>query len=282
MSPHASDAAGTHWSPAHYARFSNHRTRPAVELLQRIPIDQPKLIYDLGCGTGEITSLICERWPSARLIGMDVSAQMLDKARQRSIDVEWQLADIATWTAEAEVNLIFANAALHWLPDHQQLLPRLFGYLSSRGVLAIQMPLSWDLPSHQLMRETLRDLGSAGFPLGGQTLSGSLATNWVESAECYYDILADLTIHVDIWETMYWQVLNGQDAVYNWVEATGLRPVLNGLSDSEKKLFLPEYLVRLRRAYPVRPDGSVIYPFKRLFIIAQAGGDESAATRGPV
>jgi trans-aconitate 2-methyltransferase len=204
---------------------------------------------------------------------------MIDTARQQSIAVEWRLADIATWAAETDADLIFTNAALHWLPDHQQLFPRLFDCLSSGGVLAIQMPLSWDLPSHELMRETLGDLGSAGLPMGGQALSESLATNWVESTDCYYDILAKHTSRVDIWETCYWQALHGTDPVYQWVEATGLRPVLNGLSNAEQLLFVPEYQARLRRAYPPRADGSVVYPFKRLFIVAQDRGDEAVGLR---
>ncbi len=270
MTHHPADVAGTRWDPAQYARFADHRLRPAIELLQRVMIAEPALVYDLGCGSGEVTALICQRWPSARIVGVDVSPQMIEKARQHSANIAWQLADIATWSADPGTDLIYANASLHWLPDHEHLIPRLMQYLSGGGVLAIQMPLSWDLPSHQLMRETLKDLGSNGTPLGGQALSESLARNWVKTTGFYHDILTRDSSRTDIWETSYQQVLGGRDPVYQWVEATGLRPVLNGLSDVEKKLFIPEYQARLRQAYPARSDGSVIYPFKRLFIVARA------------
>jgi trans-aconitate 2-methyltransferase len=272
MSDHPTEIAGTHWNPDHYARFSTYRLRPAIELLQRVNIENPQLVYDLGCGSGEVTGLISKRWPSASVIGVDASSQMLDKARHNSTQVKWQLADITTWSPVGVTNLIYSNAALHWLPDHSQLLPRLMGYLVTGGVLAIQMPRSWDLPSHQLMRETLFDCGSTGVPLGGQALSDSLAHNWVEDTDVYYDALACGSTELDIWETRYVHVLSGQDAVYQWVEATGLRPVLKGLSETERQRFIPEYQARLRHAYPVRTDGSVLYSFKRLFVVAKAKG----------
>lgn len=260
----------TRWNPTQYQKFSDHRLRPALELMDRIPLEAPKVVYDLGCGTGHITRIMADRWPPATVYGVENSEEMLHKAQAVSGDIRWKQADISNWTPDKPTDLIFSNAALHWLADHETLFPRLFGYLNPGGVLAVQMPLSWGAPSHRLMRETLADGGSDGQPLGTEALRQSVARKWVEDADVYYDLLADRTAHLDIWETEYLQVLTGEDPVLEWVKGTGLRPVLNGLDDADREIFLDAYRLRLREAYPVRPDGCTLYPFRRLFIIARA------------
>jgi trans-aconitate 2-methyltransferase len=266
---YAAEIAGTRWSPDQYTKYSDQRLRPALELLERVPIESPRLIVDLGCGTGNVTQIIAERWKSAQVFGLDNSKEMLQEARLKSGRVQWVEADIEDWLPQDPPDLIYSNAALHWVKDHRHLFPRLVGFLGKGGCLAVQMPLSWGARSHRLMRETLSDGGLGGAPLGTETLRRAVAKKWVEPATVYYDLLASRARNLDIWETEYLQVLSGEDSVLEWVKGTGLRPILNGLAESERDVFLDEYRRRLRKAYPVKPDGRTLYPFRRLFIVAQ-------------
>ncbi len=266
--PHQGQMAGTQWSPAQYLKFSDHRLRPALELLARVPLSDPKEIYDLGCGPGNITRLIADQFPTATVTGLDNSPDMLEKAATEPSSIAWIEGDLETWSPPKLVDLIYSNATLHWIPDHAELFPRLITSLRPGGCLAVQMPLSWGMESHRLMRETLANGGPGGSPLGSEELRTAVARKWVEDAEAYYDLLVDQTAGLDIWETEYVQVLEGDDPVLEWVKGTGLRPILNGLDDGERQIFLAEYAERLRQAYPKRPNGRTLYPFRRLFIIA--------------
>lgn len=265
---HHSKIAGTTWSPAQYLRFGDHRLRPALELLERVPLAAPRAVYDLGCGPGEVTRLLADRWPSTTVYGLDNSPQMLKKAAEETSRVQWIEADIEGWTPTEAPDLIYSNATLHWVPDHQALFPRLLGFMRPRGCLAVQMPLSWDQPSHRLMRTTLAEGGPHGSPLGSAELRESVGRRWVEDAGYYYNLLASAAGSLDIWETEYLQVLEGEDPVLEWVKGTGLRPILNSLDAAERDIFLAAYAQRLREAYPMRPDGRTLYPFRRLFIVA--------------
>jgi trans-aconitate 2-methyltransferase len=193
---------------------------------------------------------------------------MLQKAQAEPSRVHWLQADIESWAPDHALDLIFSNATLQWLDKHQELFPRLAGYLQLGGCLAVQMPLSWSAPSHRLMRETLANGGKGGLPLGTAELRQAVARNWVEAPAFYYGLLVDHVAALDIWETEYLQELSGEDAVLEWVKGTGLRPILNGLPDEERKIFLDEYRRRLRQAYPIRANGITLYPFRRLFIVA--------------
>lgn len=268
MPSHQGQIAGTRWDAYQYLKFSDHRLRPALELINRIPLESPRVICDLGCGTGQVTRLIAERWPSATVYGIDHSKEMLAQATAEPGGIQWVEADIRTWSPGEPPDLIYSNAALHWVEAHYELFPRLVGALKANGCLAIQMPLSWEAPSHKLMRETLENGGPGGSPLGTETLRQAVNRKWVEEAETYYELLADRTRCLDIWETEYLQVLEGGHPVFEWVKATALRPILNGLDEQERALFLAEYARRLRAAYPARPDGRTLYPFRRLFIAA--------------
>jgi trans-aconitate 2-methyltransferase len=265
---HQGQVAGTRWDANQYLKFSDHRLRPGLELLERIPLQSPTVIYDLGCGTGNLTRIITERWPAARVYGLDNSKEMLAKAARESAKVRWVEGDVKDWRPNEPPDLIYSNATLHWVENHGELFPRLAGFLKRGGCLAVQMPLSWSLPSHRLMRETLANGGTGGAALGTETLRQAVGRDWVETAQVYYDLLAGRATRVDIWETEYLQVLEGPDAVLEWVKGTGLRPILNGLEERERGVFLAEYSRRLREAYPVRGDGKTLYPFRRLFIVA--------------
>jgi trans-aconitate 2-methyltransferase len=270
MSPqiHQGQIAGTHWDPPLYLKFSDHRLRPALELLERVPLTSPTVIYDLGCGAGQVTRIIAERWPSATVYGLDNSKQMLAQATAEPGRVQWIEADIRTWSPDEPADLIYSNAALHWVEEHQEIFPRLAGFLKAEGCLAVQMPLSWAAPSDRLMRETLANGGPNSEPLGPEKLRQAVARKWVEAAEVYYDLLVSWTKSLDIWEAEYLHILEGTDPVLEWVKGAALRPVLNGLDDKEREIFLVEYARRLRATYPIRTGGRTLYPFRRLFIVA--------------
>jgi trans-aconitate 2-methyltransferase len=250
------------WHPDRYLAFDDHRTRPAADLLARVPLAAPECVVDLGCGPGNSTALLTQRWPRAQVTGVDAAPSMLEKARASGIGADWVEADIADWAPDAPVDLLFSNAALHWLSDHQALLPRLLEHLRPAGVLAIQMPRNFEAASHA----TLRDL--AAQEPWVETLSGVLRPEPVAPPAWYHDLLTPLAA-TDIWQTEYLQVLEGEDPVLRWTEATSLRPVLEALDEDMAAAFKKAYAARLREAYPRRPDGTTLFPFLRLFIVAR-------------
>lgn len=249
------------WDPEQYLAFGRERTRPARELLTRVPIDAPARVVDLGCGPGNSTALLRARFPAAEIVGVDSSREMLEKARASAVDAHFVEADIATWAPDAPVDVLYANASLQWLADHETLLPRLMASLAAGGVLAMQLPRNFEEPCHTL----LRDLARAHPKLGN-------VRDWwnVLAPEAYYDALEPLAAHVDLWETRYLQVLTGDDAVFEWMSGSGLRPFAAALRGAEREAFLAEYRERLAAAYPERASGTTLYPFLRLFVVARA------------
>ena len=267
---HQGEVAGTRWTPDQYLKFSQERLRPALELLDRIPLEAPDVIYDLGCGSGHITRLLAKRWPSSKVYGIDNSPQMLAEAAAEPSTIHWADADIRSWVPEETPDLIYSNATLHWIGNHSDLFQRLMNYLNPGGCLAVQMPLSWDLPSHRLMRDTLAQGGRGGTAIGDTALLASLSSKWVENTDFYHDVLAPCTRSLDIWETQYLHELEGKDAVFEWVKGSGLRPILNSLGGADRSWFLNVYKQRLRDAYPKRSGNRTVYPFRRLFIVSLA------------
>lgn len=250
------------WDPAQYLAFADHRARPALELLARVAHRAPVRVYDLGCGTGAMVQAMRARWPRAEVVGVDRSDDMLAAARRAVPEAAFEAADLATWAPAGPADVIYSNAALHWLDDHRHLFPRLYGHLAPEGVLAVQMPRNFQQPSHALMREV------AASPAWTAKLAGVLQTDPVASPETYYDLLAPLGATLDIWQVEYLQLLDGDDAVLNWVRGTALRPVLAALDDADGAAFEAEYGARLRQAYPKAAGGRTPFPFRRLFIVA--------------
>jgi trans-aconitate 2-methyltransferase len=253
------------WDAAQYLHFAGERMRPALDLLHRIPGGfAPRRIVDLGCGTGEITLALKQRWPDAEVTGLDSSGTMLDTARGLGGEVAWLKADIADWSPAQPFDLIFSNAALQWLNGHEALFPRLLGTVAPGGVLAVQMPRNFAAPSHRLMRET-----AAEAPWSGR-LKPLLRAEPVLPPERYYGLLSALAAEIDLWESEYLHVLEGEAPVLEWVKGTGLRPLLDALTDpAERAEFIARYRGRLAEAYPRRPDGKTLFPFRRLFLIAR-------------
>ncbi len=271
--PHQRDLAGESWDPDQYLKFADHRLRPALDLMGRIPLERPQVIYDLGCGSGNVTRLLADRWPDASVIGMDNSPDMLQQAASMeagdlSGNVSWEPGDLADWLPAQTPSIFFSNAVIQWVPDHHELVPRLWDMLPSGSCLAIQAPLSWDMRSHQIMRETLENGGYGGQPVGSTELRSAVGNRWVQDPDFYYDLLAPESDHLDVWTTEYQHVLTGDDAVLEWVTGTGLRPILNGLEDGDRESYLEEYRRRLNVEYPKRADGFTLYPFRRLFFVA--------------
>ena len=250
------------WHPEQYLKFDDARRRPAVDLLSRLDGFPASCIVDLGCGPGNVTQLLAERWPGARLIGIDSDAVMLARAAATAPSITWQRADIASWQASTPPYVIFSNAALHWLDDHQQLFPRLFRQLGAGGVLAVQMPANFSAPSHRILREL------AGEPAWRELLSG-VRMGSVLSPAAYRNLLMPGCRQLDLWETTYWQMLAGDDAISEWMKGTTLVPYLTRLDRPAAEAFLAIYRARLKVAYPPTADGQTLFPFKRLFLVAQ-------------
>ncbi|NYG07359.1 trans-aconitate 2-methyltransferase [Phycicoccus badiiscoriae] len=261
----------TTWDPRQYARFSDHRARPFGDLMARVGALDPELVVDLGCGNGPLTLSLAERWPGARIVGVDSSPQMLDAARSADAGgrVEWVECDVAQWdpgTLGAAPDLIVTNATLQWVPDHLALLTRWASALAEGGWLAMQVPGNLDAPAHALMREVAQGHPAAERP------RPALERLAVEEPAAYVELLGSVGLEVDVWETTYQHVLDprGQEdnPVLEWVRGTGLRPVLEELTDAgERTAFLAEYDTRLRAAYP-RTQIGVVFPFRRIFAVA--------------
>jgi trans-aconitate 2-methyltransferase len=254
------------WNPALYTCFEDERTRPAAELLARVPLDAPVLAVDLGCGPGNSTALIAARYPDAEVIGLDTSPAMLESARARLSGLAFALADAATWVPERAPDLIFANAVLQWLPDHATLLPRLFGLLAPGGVLAVQMPDNLAEPSHRLMRE-VAGAGPWSAAIGDPAVAGRLGRMLEPTA--YYDLLAPHAAEVDVWRTTYHHRMADAASIVDWVSATGLRPFLDPLDTDQKPRFLAAYERAIAEGYLPRSDGRRLLAFPRVFIVAR-------------
>jgi trans-aconitate 2-methyltransferase len=250
------------WDPKTYLAFGAERTRPAAELLARIPLETPARVVDLGCGPGNSTALLAERWPQADIEGVDNSSEMLAEARAADIRARWTQADIASWEPLSRFDVIYSNATFQWVSDHATLLPRLASYVSGGGVFAFQVPRNFDEPCHTLIHDVAVN-GPWAAELRG-------VRDWwnVLALEAYFDILEPHFAHIDLWETRYVQTLTGEDAVYRWMIGTGLRPFANALEGEEREAFLAEYRRRVGEAYPMRPNGVTLYPFQRLFCVA--------------
>lgn len=252
------------WDPSQYLKFADHRLRPALDLMAQVALEAPRAVYDLGCGPGTITRLLAEQWPGARVTGVDSSADMLAKARQEAPGIALQQADIAHWSPPAPADLLFSNAALHWLDDHGTLLPRLASHLHAGGVLAIQVPSNADSASHILIEEA----ANTG-PWRARLARIRPVYRSIETPDAYYRMLAPLTAQLDIWETTYLHVLAGDNPVVEWTKGTALRPYLDALEEPERGAFLADYGARIATAYPKQPDGRTLLAFRRLFIIAR-------------
>lgn len=260
--------ASTQWDAKSYQQFARLRERPVLELLDHVDLQHPQRIYDLGCGTGIATQLLAKRWPLADLTGIDSSAEMLEEATYLPIKALWQKCDVREWRAQSPADLLFAAAVLHFINDHQSLLPQLLSQLNTGGCLAAHMPNWRDALWYELMLETLETGGPQGRPLGSARLRQFMAERTVLSLKSYYQLLAPLTKELDIWETEHLQVVEGTSPIFDWVKVSALRPVLLALGEHEKERFIEQYLRVVHQHYPQEANGQTLFPFKRIFILA--------------
>jgi trans-aconitate 2-methyltransferase len=254
----------TDWNPSLYLRYADERTRPARELLARVPLDAVRSAVDLGCGPGNSTVLIAERYPDAALLGIDASEEMLRTARAELPGASFSQGDIADLSPDRRFDLVYSNAALQWLADHEALFPRLFRLVAPGGAFAAQMPDNLDEPSHRLMRETAAD-----GPWASRIGDADKVRARILAADRYYDLLTREAAAVDIWRTTYHHVMASPDAIVEWVSATGLRPFLDPLDEGERAGFVAAYRARLDAAYPPLADGRRLLRFPRLFVVAR-------------
>jgi trans-aconitate 2-methyltransferase len=253
------------WNPQQYHRFADERLRPAADLLARIPLEAPAVVYDLGCGSGKVTPLLAARWPAARITGVDSSPTMLATARQALPHFTFLEGDLSAWSASEPADLLFSNAALQWLEDHARLFPRLMAELTPGGVLAVQMPRNHGEPSHQAM------LAAAEDGPWRARLRPLLRPSPVAPPAAYYDLLRPLAARLDIWETVYLHELAGENPVAEWTKGTALKPLLDALAGDQRRDFEAAYRARVAEAYPPAASGRTLFPFRRLFLIAEAG-----------
>ena len=253
------------WNPALYSRFSDERTRPAVDLISRIQIEPPRSVVDLGCGPGNSTSVLRERWPQARMVGVDNSREMIEAARVAYPAGEWVLADVEHWEPDGLLDLVSSNATLQWLHDHASLVVRLFGWVAPGGALAFQVPSADFAAVRALTHEV------AGDSIWVERMTGALTALTMESAAFYYAYLAPIARSLDIWETEYLHILPSRASIVEWISHTLLLPFLNALdSEKERGAFVRKLEERVEETYEANCDGSVLFPFRRLFVVAYA------------
>ena len=253
----------TDWNPNQYLKFREKRTRPAIDLASRIEVDAPLRVIDLGCGTGTSTAILKKKWPHARIFGLDSSAEMLAKAESEYPEITWIEADLNDWRPLEKYDVIFSNAALQWIKQVDCLIEAAFDGLKSGGAFAFQVPNNENSPyqqcimtviEHEKWRDCFRDLIN---PLR------------FNSMEFYYELLSKRSSRLDIWETRYYQIMEGPESILEWVSGTFLRPYLKVLdSDLKKEKFKADLLESYRKSYTRTSNGKVIFPFNRQFAIA--------------
>ena len=266
------------WDPDRYLAYADERGRPFVDLLARVHAETPRTVVDLGCGPGNLTALLVDRWPGADVTGVDSSPEMIAKAREIE-GVTWEVADLRDWARphrlalRAPVDVLVSNATLQWVPEHLDLLPGLLDRVAPGGWFAFQVPGNFDEPSH-----TTRTELAAREPYAAHVGAASVPTS--HGPADYARVLLDLGCEVDAWETTYLHVLTGPDPVFDWVSGTGARPTLQALPDDLRPLFEEEFRALLREAYPTDSAGRVIMPFRRIFVVARKPEAETVGQAG--
>lgn len=251
------------WSAAQYLKFEDERTRPARDLLAQVPLTEATAVWDLGCGPGNSTELLVERFGVSAVRGIDSDDDMLEKARKRLPGIPFEKADLADWTPPEPADLFYANAVFQWLPNHLDVLVRLMDGLKPGGVLAVQMPDNLTQPSHRLMEET----GAAG-PWSAAFEGGRIRRAPLPSPAAYMDALGAKSSRVDVWHTAYYHPMANPEAIVEWVKATGLRPYLEAAGKEYEAGFLADYTARIASAYPPMADGRSLLKFPRFFVVA--------------
>jgi trans-aconitate 2-methyltransferase len=252
------------WDPARYLRFAGERARPFLDLVARVDAEAPRTVVDLGCGEGALTASLAQRWPEATVTGVDSSDTMLAAAAAHAVPgrVAFAAGDVRDWEPAGPIDVLVSNAVLHWVPGHDRIMARWAGWLAPGGRLAVQVPGNFRAPTHALLAELCRS------PRWSALLAAAAPDpDAVLSPAGYYDVLTGAGLTADVWETTYLHVLTGDDPVLAWVRTTVLRPVLALLGEDDAAELTAAYAAALREAYPQRPDGTTLLPFRRVFAV---------------
>ncbi|MHC5306997.1 trans-aconitate 2-methyltransferase [Bartonella sp. LJL80] len=248
------------WSAKQYLKFEDERTRPVRDLANAIPLQEPAKIVDIGCGPGNSTEVLLQHWPHAQISGFDSSPNMIEKAKERLPDLEFDVTNIECWSPPSDCDILFSNAVFQWIPKHIEELQRLLAEMKQGAVLAVQMPDNLMEPSHRAMIEVAQDPR-------WQARIGHAARNKLPDVSVYYDAFAPFARHIDLWHSIYNHTMANHSAIVEWVKGTGLRPFLDPLDQEERETYLSLYLEQIERAYPQQMDGKVLLRFPRLFMV---------------
>ncbi|WDZ88084.1 trans-aconitate 2-methyltransferase [Micromonospora cathayae] len=261
------------WDPASYLRFTEERSRAFHDLMARVPVARPRTVVDLGCGPGHLTATLATRWPGSRIVGIDNSEQMIERARQQDVPVTFTVGDLHDWRPDPDVDVLLASAVLQWVPGHQRLLTRWARELPAGAWLAVQVPANYDAPSHRALWATAEH-----GPWRAELLP-LLREAPVRDAVAYAELLTGADCAVDAWESTYVHLLTARSGadhpVFTWLEGTALRPVRAALADTVWDRFRDTLNNRLAEAYPVR-HGRVYFPFRRVFFVARTATGTAA------
>jgi trans-aconitate 2-methyltransferase len=251
------------WNPEVYLAFADQRGRPYFDLLSRVAAEKPRRVVDLGCGPGNLTATLAERWPDAVIEAWDSSPEMVESARERGVDA--QVGDVRVWQAKPDTDVVLSNATLQWVPEHTQLLVRWARLLTPGSWIAMQVPGNFEASAHEAVRAVARREPFENRLRDMPFREGKV----VDTAAGYADLLTDAGCRVDAWETTYVHVLTGEHPVLEWMTGTALRPVIDRLSKEAWQQFRQQLIPLLNEAYPARADGTTFFPFRRVFVVAQ-------------
>ncbi len=248
------------WNPEKYLLFKQQRTQPAIDLANRVRNCRAETVVDIGCGPGNSTAVLKEVFPHAKILGIDNSAHMISKAKERHNELAFQLCRAEDLTGCYD--LLFSNACLQWIPNHAALIPYLMGKLTDDGVLAVQIPMNLDEPLFRMIREVAAEPG-------WNFENVCFETNDTLSTEAYFDILSSCSASFELWETVYYHAMPSHEHLIEWVRSTRLRPYLDVLNEEQKSEFEQELLSKVRHAYPFTASGEVVLKFRRFFFTAR-------------
>ena len=250
------------WNPDLYLKYRNERTQPSIDLISKIGASfQPGSILDIGCGPGNSSEALLQRWPGATLTGIDKSANMIEKAKTTYPNDVWIVADASKFTSDSKYDLVFSNATIQWIPNHQDLFKRLFNLINPGGVLAIEVPRFNEMPLAKAIQKT------ANKEIWKEATKGCSELFTYQDYKFYYDLMSSDYKSVEFWQTDYFHILESQYSIIDWIRSTGMKPYLDCLKDQEKPLFENEVMAEIKHDYPIQNDGKVLFPFKRLFMI---------------
>ena len=251
------------WNPEQYSKFIKERTQPAIDLANKINIKSPQKILDLGCGTGNSSQVLKDRFPFAEIIGVDNSQTMIEQAEKEHSGIKFMLADISGDISSlgSDYDIVFSNACIQWIPDHKSLIPKLMGLLKTGGVLAVQAPMQSEHPVQQLIHKL------AFSDKWSRKIKNPRPINTL-TQDRYFDILSELTSDFSIWKTVYGHRMPSHQSIVEWYKGTGLRPYLAQLEEEDAANFEAELLKMVCQTYSVHSNGEILFKFPRIFFTA--------------